>query len=192
MKASQVANALAELAAQRPEFDRPVLEALTKLYKATVLKAPTLELLRVVRRSTNEAFAVWFVQQLTVAELDKILKKIDSVGFAALATGLAKQSHLTALMAGQIEPAAKAVKAGKTSKATMPTDEILRLPDREQRRIELEKLSLPQLKSAMKKHEVYGSSLSAKPSKRELIEHIQAALDAGWPRPQSVLDGSRY
>jgi hypothetical protein len=74
----------------------------------------------------------------------------------------------------------------------MAAEDILRLPDREQRRIELEKLTVPQLKSAVKKHEVYGGSLSAKPSKRELVEHIQAALDAGWPRPLSVLDGSRY
>jgi hypothetical protein len=61
----------------------------------------------------------------------------------------------------------------------------------DQRRIALTKLAKPALAAIIKKHEMAVGGLSEKPSKTELVEHIEAAISAGWPK-RSVHDDSRY
>lgn len=68
----------------------------------------------------------------------------------------------------------------------------LKLPNGLQWRMELEKLSAAALKSGVRDHKLDSSSLSAKPSKLELIEHIQATISAGWPSDTRALDESKY
>jgi len=58
--------------------------------------------------------------------------------------------------------------------------------------MELEKLSAAALKSGVRDHKLDSSSLSSKPSKLELIEHIQATISAGWPSDTRALDESKY
>jgi hypothetical protein len=103
------------------------------------------------------------------------------------------RSHLGALIGGRIEPSQKAKPSKSRPKANAnPIDEVLKLHNSLQRRRELEKLSPVELKSAIKRYDINVGSLSSKPSKVEMIEHIQAAMAAGWPAPRSVLDDSKY
>ena len=193
MKGFQVAAALSRLAAQRPEFDGPLNECLAKFLKSTLFKTPSLELLQSLPKAAGSEFADWVVTELPPSDLDKLLKKVDPHGSKALGTAAAKTAHAVALMEGKAEPTPKTSNGGRGAAASaMATGDILALRDREQRRSELEKLSAAQLKTAIKKHELFGASLSKKPSKTELVEHILAVIDAGWPRPTSILEGSRY
>src|SRR5690606_26932033 len=112
-------------------------------------------------------------------------------GFKTLGSTAEKADHATSLMIRTREPTPKPSRGGKGA-PPMATGDILALNDRERQRTELEKLSAAQRKSTIKKNELLGASLSKKPSKIELVEHILAVLDAGWPRPSSILGGSRY
>ena len=193
MNTSQVVTALAQIASRKPEFERPLSECLRKLIKSTLLKSPTIEALQSVYRVTGREFSTWLAKLPAEVELNKLLKKFDPHGNDGTASRSVKQLHLLNLMSGELKPAPRPSKPRISTKPpAMNAEEILRLTDPDRRRAELERLSAAQLKSAIKKHEVSGGSLSSKPSKTELIEHIQAAIQSGWPRAGSVLDGSRY
>jgi len=58
--------------------------------------------------------------------------------------------------------------------------------------MEWKKLSAAELKAAIKSHNLDFNGLRSKRSKLEMIEHIEATIAEGWPRPRSVLDYSRY
>lgn len=190
MNGSQVATALAQLAARRREFDQPLMECLSKFLKGSLLKNPTLDLLQSLPAAAGPDFSLWLVHNLAPSDLDRALKKIDPHAFRGLTTAAGKRDHAADLMLGRIAPLPKPHKS--SGKAVMATEDILHLTDRAQQRRELERLSAAQLKSGIKKHGLHSGSLSVKPSKIELVEHILAALDAGWPRPTSILERSRY
>ncbi len=191
MKGSQVAAALAQLAHRRPEYDRPLLECLGKFVKGALLKAPTVEVLRTLPDTAGREFCLWLVQEMAASDLDKALRKIDPHAFRGLASLASKRDHLAALMLGRVTPADPPAKPPRKP-AAMAAEDILKLVDRAQQKKELEKLSVAQLKAAVKKHGLHSGPLSAKPSKVELVEHILVALDTGWPRRTTVLEQSRY
>ena len=192
MKGSRVAIALGRVAEQRQDFDKSLLECLTKYVHGTLLKAPTLDILQSIASASGNEFSEWVLDGLSPAALDKTLKAIDPHSFKSL-TSTNKLSHAKDLMFGRVSPKPRPPSARRIpGQRSMPTAEILKLGDRNQQRSELGKLSPAQLKKAIKDHELYGSSLSKKPSKTELVEHILAVLDVGWPKTGSVLDGSRY
>jgi len=192
MNGSELAVALARLADRRPEFEQSLSECLGKFVKANLLKSPTVDLLKATHDAAGREFSTWLFNQPSAAELDKLLKKLDPHGIPAASSQSEKKLHLLKLSSGDAKPQQKADGGSKTKPPVMDMKDILNLTDREQRRAELQKLSVPQLKSGLKEHEIQGGSLSKKPSKSELVEHIQAALDAGWPRAVNTLDGSRY
>ena len=74
----------------------------------------------------------------------------------------------------------------------MPIKGILALPDPSIRRLELARRTPAQLKSTIKDKNIDPTQLSSKPSKTELIEHIQAAIASGWPRSRSILDENKH
>jgi len=197
MNGSQLARALADIISRRPDLERGFQEHLTKWVKSTLMKAPTLEVLREIRSAAGDAFVSWHLSGSTEKDIVTLAKKLDPhlTGLQSRAAA-ALRSHLLALADGEIEPSPKPAKA-KLSKLTSkdgasPIDQVLKLSNSLQRRSELEKLSSSQLKAAIKDYDVNVGSLSRKPSKIEMIEHIQAAIAAGWPSPRSVLDDSKY
>lgn len=192
MNGSQVAAALAQLADRRQEFDQPLKECLSKFLKSNLLKTPSLELLQTLPQAAGKEFSLWLVQYLAPADLDKALKKIDPLAFRGLTSSASKQAHATDLMFGRIVPLQEPTKTARKGQPVMAAEDVLRLSDRNHQRAELERFSAAQLKKAIKEHGIYGGALSNKPSKVELVEHILAALDAGWPRPTSILERSRY
>ncbi|NJM33673.1 MAG: hypothetical protein HC850_02040 [Rhodomicrobium sp.] len=103
--------------------------------------------------------------------------------------------HIVSLASEEMEPAAKPSKPAKPGKAKangiakMRFADILRLTDREKLRAELNNLSVGALRKGM---DEAGMEAEPKAKKAQLIHAIQAELAAGWPRPRSVLDTSRY
>lgn len=193
MNGFKLATALARLADQKPGFEQSLSECLGKFVKSNLLKSPTFEQLQAVHNVAGPEFSHWLINQPTDAELDKLIKKFDRHGLPASSPQSEKKQHLLKLMSGAINPKQKMGEGGgKTKQQAMDPEAILKLPDRERRRAELQKLSVTQLKTAINDLKIDGGSLSKKPSKSELVEHIQAALDAGWPSRVSTLAGSRY
>lgn len=103
--------------------------------------------------------------------------------------------HIVRLASEEIAPTAKPSKPAKPGKAEangmakMRFVDILRLTDRAKIKEELDNLSVTALRKGM--HEA-GMEAEPKAKKAQLIHAIEAELAAGWPRPRSVLDSSRY
>jgi hypothetical protein len=186
MNGSQLARALADIIiSQRPELEKSFLDHLSKWVKSTLMKGPTLDGLRAMHAAAGHGFIAWHLGRQSEAELVKLAKKLDPHNKEVGADDL--RSHLEDLIADRIQP--KPPKPKPTKRAV---DEILRLANSSERRTEWKKLSLAELKAAIKSHDIDRNSLSSKPSKTEMIEHIEATIAEGWPRPRSVLDDSRY
>ncbi len=136
----------------------------------------------------------WHLQSLNEKELRSLAKKVDP-HLPQLSTlpATSLRSHIESLSAKQTAPSAKPVKPDKGKSGPRFTfADILKLTNGLQRRMELEKLTAAALKSGVKDHRLGSSSLSSKPSKIELIEHIQATLSAGLPADARALDESKY
>lgn len=196
MNGSQLAKALAEIINQKPELDRGFQDQVAKWLKSNLFKTPSLAAFRAMLGMAGEEFIVWYLRQQADKDIPGLTKKLDG-DLAELKSRTAGdlRHHLAALAAGRVEPAMRQKpKGGKgKSKAVARTiDEILRLTNSLERRGELEKLSPSDLKAGISKYSINAGSLSRKPSKTEMIEHIQAAIAAGWPGPRSVLDDSKY
>lgn len=197
MNGSQLARALSGIISQRPDLEKGFQEYLTKWVRSTLMKGPTLEGLRQIRSAAGDAFVSWHLSGLTEKDIAMLAKKLDPHLTSLQSRGAgALRSHLLALADGEIEPSPKLAKAKPSKLASKdgarPIDQVLKLNNSLQRRSELEKLSTGQLKAAIKDYDINVGSLSRKPSKIEMIEHIQAAIAAGWPSPRSVLDDSKY
>jgi len=190
MNGQQLANALAGIINQRPELEGAFLDHLSKWVKSTLMKRPTLDGLRGMHAAAGHGFISWHLGRQSEAELAKLAKKLDPHNKDVGADNL--RSHLEALIAGRIQPTRKPERPRKPPNRSRPVEEILRLANSSERRTELKKLSFAELKAAIKSHDLDGNSLSSKPSKAEMIEHIEATIAGGWPRPHSVLDDSRY
>jgi len=186
MNGAQLARALSNVASQRPELDKSLRDHLAKWVKSTLVKGvPSLEGLRRIQSAAGDEFVEWHLTNLTENDLVKWAKKMDPHLEGIQQSGAATlRSHLSALIGSRIELSQKMPK---------PTiDQVFELSDSFQRRRELEKQSAATLKAAIRRHGMNVGALSRKPSKVELIEHIQASIDSGWPAPRSVLDNSKY
>jgi hypothetical protein len=71
-------------------------------------------------------------------------------------------------------------------------DEVFQLSNAMERRGELEKFSPKELKAAIKKHDLGLGGLSSRPTKVEMIEHIEETLASGSLSPATALDESKY
>jgi hypothetical protein len=127
-------------------------------------------------------------------KFDRFNSSLDE--FSAEETAL----HIVRLASGEVEPAlkpkpvrdkglgtARPKKAPKAPKLAF--SQILALADGSQREEALGRLTENELKSGM--HEM-GIDSPSKAKKAKLVQIIQNELNAGWPRPRSVLDTSRY
>ncbi len=107
--------------------------------------------------------------------------------------------HIVAMASGEIEPVAKPVlpkpakerrkSRAKTAAPALSLREIVRIEDEARRKQELENLSAKELKSQMQE---LGMDAPAKFKTKQRIQFVLEELAAGWPRPRSVLDTSRY
>jgi hypothetical protein len=136
---------------------------------------------------------------LPVAKLNAFALKLDK-HHPTLGSADAEQKidHIIGLATGQIEPAprprgtaqSKSVKSGNGKSAPkMQLEEIVRIGDVELRRKELTRLSDAALKKQVRD---IGMDVPAGLKKTERIQFIQEELAAGWPKPRSILDSSRY
>jgi hypothetical protein len=196
MRGSQLAKALADITNRKPELDLDLREHLRKWVKSTLMKGATLESLRTMQEVAGAAFIAWHLEQQAEKDLAALTKKLDPYLPDTKSRGTQYlRSHLAQLCAKQIEPAAKPERpaaGGRGAPRGRAVEEIFRLGNSLQRRMELEKLSPAELKAAIKKHDLGIGGLSSKPSKVEMIEHIQATLAAGWPCAATALDESKY
>lgn len=145
--------------------------------------APALgQLLGLLPRERLEAFA---------AKLDK--HNPELAGFSPEDT----IRHIALLASGELEPALKA-QGSKKGKPKAPSNkptgkmklaEILKLSDAEQRARELNLLSDRELKSQLIE---VGMDVPGHLTKPKRVSFIQEELAAGWPKPRSILDSSRY
>ena len=187
MKGVQLAKAIALLCDSRSDLDAKLAVVLAKWVKDNVAKGATLDTLRDVARCNGTDVLRWHVDTLSPAEIKTLCKKLDPHR-PDLASAPEDQlkSHILSLVRDTSEPSKK-VDPPKRPKP-MPISEILAIRDPVTRRLELDRHSPAQLKKAVKENSIDAEQLGSKPSKTEIIEHIQAALSAGWPRERSILD----
>ncbi|MGE3063993.1 MAG: hypothetical protein AB7K67_00240 [Hyphomicrobiaceae bacterium] len=195
MDGSQLAKALADIIRTKPDLNTAFQDTIAKWLKSTALKGAALQRYQEVQKAAGDDFIVWYLKRQVDKDIPALAKKLDpnlpglkDLGASAL------RGHLSLLISGKAQPTPKAVKApkGKTKAPGRPLEDVLRLANPLQRRIELEKLSPAELRAGIHTHSINAGSLSNQPSKTELIEHIQAAIAAGWPEARSVLDDSKY
>jgi hypothetical protein len=185
MKGSQVARALAGVIGQKPELELVLEEQLAKWVKTNLIKGETLAGLRKIADTGGEDFMDWCLSLPSDDDLIKLTKKLDPYLPGVQTIGGARaRKHLGTLIRGDAEPS-------RQQRPPTP-DEILHMSNSDQRRIALTKLAKPALTAIIKKHEMDVGGLSKKPSKTELVEHIEAAISAGWPKIRSARDDSRY
>lgn len=194
MTGADLAKALAAVARQRPDLDKALREHLKKWIKSALLKAPTLEALARLHSDGGTPIIAWHLEGMNDKELLTLAKKLDP-HLPALSSQPpnALRSHIAGLASGRVAPSSKPEKQIKGKPVTrLAFADILKLSNGLHRRMELEKLSAAALKTGVRDLQLSSSSLSAKPSKIELIEHIQATISAGWPQNTSALDESKY
>jgi hypothetical protein len=187
MKGAQLARALADLSSTKPDLDAKLAAALGKLVKDSLGKLTSLSDFRGATKNGRGELIALYLAGLNQSDLAKLAKKLDP-HHSPQPIGDAARTHVQSLVRGEREPAEKVSK----SKTSMPIDGILALPDPILRRAELAKHTPAQLKSTIKDKDIDATQLSSKPSKTELIEHIEAAIASGWPRTRSILDGNKH
>jgi len=195
MNGSQLAKALADIISQKPELDSSFQELAAKWLKSSALKGATLHSFREIHTAAGDEIITWYLKRQSDQDIPALAKKLDPnhPDLKERNPG-SLRGHLSALVSGKVEPSPKLVKAakGKSKRPMRPIEDVLRLTNALQRRMELEKLSPAALKAGINTYGINAGSLSSQPSKTELIEHIQASIDAGWPATRSVLDDSKY
>lgn len=196
MKGSELALAAAKIASLKPAFDECLSSELVKWLRANVMKGITIKELRDIHGMGEAAAIQWYWRQQPRSALFTTAKKLDPNN-QELKTCSADEllRHLVSLMEGKTEPAVNPQRQKSRARvAKRPVLEILRLPNPLQRRMELEKLSPTELKSAVRSLGLGWATLSTKPTKRELIEHILALGIASHDgsETRSLADESRY
>lgn len=191
MTGAQLARAIAQLCSSKPELEAKLATALAKWVKDNVAKGATLDTLRDVARCGGAEVVRWHVGDLKEAGVKTLCKKLDPHRpKSPTDSKCALKNHVLNLVSGACEPSVKA-ESPKRPKP-MPIPEILTIKDPVTRRLELDRHSPAQLKKAVKENSIDDEQLDSKPSKTEIIEHIQAAISAGWPRVRSILDNNKH
>jgi hypothetical protein len=187
MKGAQLARALADLSSTKPDLDAKLATALGKLVKDSLGKLTTLSDYRGAAKNGRGELVALYLAGLNSPDLAKLAKKLDP-HHSPQPTGDAARTHVQSLVRGEREPAERPSKG----KAVMSIEGILALHDPILRREELAKHTPAHLKSTIRDKDIDATQLSSKPSKTELIEHIEAAIASGWPRPRSILDDDKH
>lgn len=191
MTGTQLARAIAQLCSSKPGLDAKLATVLAKWVKDNVAKGATLDTLRDVARCDGTDVLRWHVGTLSEPEIKALCRKLDPHRPKS-PTDLqgALKSHVLNLVSGACEPSEQAESPNRPR--PMPIPEILAIEDPVKRRLELDRHSPAQLKKAVKENSIDAEQLDSKPSKTEIIEHIQAAISAGWPRERSILDINKH
>jgi hypothetical protein len=189
MTGAQLARAIADVCSTKPDLDAKLAATLARWLKDTLGKLTTLDDYRRAAAGGNASFVPLYLSTLPALEVAKLAKKFDPhrPGLHAQSHE-AQRSHILSLIKRQSEPTERAA----TRQPPMPFDAILALADPIRRHAELSKHTPVQLKKVIKEKQINGGYLSSKPSKTELVEHIQAALASGWPQARSILDQNKY
>lgn len=191
------------LASTLADFDPVFLAALEKSVESWIAKnakgPASLVWMKPFCRNgqVNELRAL--LAALPVAKLDAFALKLDK-HHPTLGSEGAEQKidHIIGLATGVIEPTPKpratvqpkSVKNGKAKSAPkMQLEEIVSITDYELRQKELTRLSDAALK---KQARDIGMDVPVGLKKPERIQFIQEELAAGWPKPRSIMDSSRY
>jgi hypothetical protein len=162
---------------------------LAKWLKEVLGKLTTLEDYRRAASHGRGDFIATYLSTLSATDLAKLAKKFDPHKPSLTTHGPDTNcAHLISLIRRECEPAKKP----STQRGPMPIERVLALQDPIHRRAELANHTPAQLKKVIREKHIDGAPLGPKASKTELIEHIQAAFVAGWPRSHSVLDESKY
>ncbi|MEQ1718955.1 MAG: hypothetical protein ABL907_23725 [Hyphomicrobium sp.] len=192
MKATELAHAVGAIAAARPEFEPSLATAITKWLVDSFFKSPDLATLRSAAQGDGAKVLVSHVRSLRKPDLTKLLKKIDPhFPKELLATEGMLSEHVIDLILGKISQSTKPEKKPSAKPAPLPFDEVIRINDSELRRRELDKLKPAELKKCIKERKIDHLSLSSKASKLEMVEHIEAALAAGWPEQRGIMHPSQ-
>jgi hypothetical protein len=187
MTGAELARAIANLCSTKPDLDANLATNLAKWLKGLLGKVTTLDDFRRAASPGRSDLVAIYLSTLSSADLTKLTNKLDPHRpDLQKATPERQRGHLLALIRRECEP------ADKPTPQVTPIDAVLAITDPILRRSELAKHNPAQLKKAIKDKQIGGATLSSKASKTELIEHIQAALAAGWPRTQSLLANSKY
>ena len=200
--ASQPCTETMKLAAALAEFDPQFLGALNRSITSWIAKkakgAKALEwMVPFCRKGYSEALRE-LLQMLPAEQIEALSEALDK--FNPALNGFSPEGmidHIVAMASGEIEPAPKPVlpkpakkqKAARTAAPTLSLREIVRIEDEARRKQALENLSAKELKSQMQE---LGMDAPAKLNTKQRIQFVLEELAAGWPRPRSVLDRSRY
>ena len=188
MTGAQLARAIAQLCSSKPELDAKLVTVLAKWVKDNIAKGATLDTLRNMANCGGTDVLRWHVGTLTDAEITALIKKLDPHRPKSPTDSQSTlKRHVLDLLSGAIGPSEKAEKP-----KPKPIPEILAMRDPVTRRIELDRHSSAQLKKAVRENSIDAEQLGSKPSKTEIIEHIQAAISAGWPTERSILDINKH
>jgi hypothetical protein len=187
MTGAELARAIANLCSAKPDLDAKLATNLAKWLKGLLGKMTTLDDFRRAASTGAGDLVAIYLSTLSSADLARLTKKLDPHRpDLQKATPDRQHSHLLALIGRECDP------ADKPSPRVTPIDAVLAIADPILRRSELAKHTPAQLKKAIKDNQIDGATLNSRATKTELIEHIQAALAAGWPRAQSLLTDSKY
>src|SRR5262249_25767501 len=185
MTGAQLAGTIADLCRTKPELDGSLTAALTKWLKDRLGKVSTLEDFRRAAGDGHADLVRVYLSTFGPSDIQKTAKKFDPHHYELLGlTEGAQRAHVLALIRRETNPAQPP--AGR--QPPMPIDEVLGLRDQLRRRAELAKHTPAQLKKTIREKDIGGGHLSSRPTKTEMIEHIEAALASGWPKLHSVMD----
>ena len=192
MNGAQLAQAVAELAREKPEYDTAVKGALTKWVADTFFKSPSLASLSQVAYGAGGTLLIGYVTSLKLTDAAKLAKKLDPfVGKDILPDADAVSAHLSDLLLGKRSLTEKPAAKKRVKVSALPFNEILKLHDGEERRRDFDKMKPADLKKAIKEKKLDHLMLPAKASKVEMVEHIESALAAGWPQLRGILHPSQ-
>jgi hypothetical protein len=189
MTGAQLARAIADICSTKPDLDTKLAVTLAKWLRETLGKLTTLDDYRRAAAGANGSFVPLCLSTLPGVEIAKLAKKFDPHQPDIQARSPeAQRGHILSLIKRQSEPAERPL----TRRQPMPLEDILALADPARRHAELSKHTPVQLKKVIKEKQINGGHLSSRPSKTELVEHIQAALASGWPKARTILDQNKY
>ena len=203
---SQPCTETMKLAAALAEFDPQFLGALDRSITSWIGKkakgAKALEWMApFCRKGYSEALRD-LLEMLPAEQIKALSGALDK--FNPALNGFSPEQtidHIVAMASGEIEPVAKPVlpkpakapskkpEAAKTAAPALSLREIVGIEDEARRKQALENLPAKELKSQMQE---LGMDAPATLKTKQRIQFVLEELAAGWPRPRSVLDRSRY
>lgn len=190
------------LASALAEFDPQFLASLNKSLEAWIGKktkaATALEWMEPFCRKGHAEHLRGLLAILPQQKLLAFANKLDKFHTSLNAFSADQMiDHIVRISNGEIEPTPRPKAASKNkvpkkaeqnSIPKLSLQEILKLDD-DRRMVELSRLTDSELKEQVKDIGMY---IPSNLKKAQRIQFIQDELAAGWPKPRSILDSSRY